>query len=63
MYQVYINDTDPSDTAKWQMVAVSSRTKTRIADLVPGKFYSFRVAALGRIGEGPASDIVSSRAA
>lgn len=63
MYQVYINDVDPSDPAKWSMVAVSSRTRTRITDLVPGKFYSFRVTALGRIGEGPASDVVSGRAA
>ncbi|MBP6310885.1 MAG: fibronectin type III domain-containing protein [Flavobacteriales bacterium] len=63
MYQVYINDGDPSDATKWSMVAVSSRTRTRITDLVPGKFYSFRVTALGRIGEGPASDVVSGRAA
>ena len=63
MYQVYINDTDPGDPAKWSMVAVSSRTRTRITDLLPGKFYSFRVTALGRIGEGPASDVVSGRAA
>ena len=45
------------------MIAVSCRTRTRITALVPGKFYSFRVAALGRIGEGPASDVVSGRAA
>ena len=63
MYQVYINDADPSDPSKWQMVAVSSKAKARITDLVPGKFYSFRVTALGRIGEGPASDVVSGRAA
>lgn len=63
MYQVYINDADPSDPKGWTMVAVSSRTRTRITDLVPGKFYSFRVTALGRIGEGPASDVVSGRAA
>ena len=63
MYQVYICETDPSDPKAWQMIAVSSRTRTRITALVPGKFYSFRVAALGRIGEGPASDVVSGRAA
>lgn len=38
MYQVYINDADPSDPSKWQMVAVSSKAKARITDLVPGKF-------------------------
>ena len=63
MYQVYINDGEPSDPTRWSMVAVSSRTGTRITDLVPGKFDSFRVTALGRIGEGPASDVVSGRAA
>lgn len=63
MYQVYINEGDPADPTKWTMVAVSSKTRARITDLVPGKFYSFRVTALGRIGEGPASDVVSGRAA
>ena len=63
MYQVYICDSDPSVEGNWSMVAVSSRTRTRITDLVPGKFYSFRITALGRIGEGPASDVVSGRAA
>lgn len=63
MYQVYINDGDPQDATKWTMSTVSSRTSTRISGLEPGKFYSFRVTALGRIGEGPASDVVSGRAA
>ena len=63
MYQVYINAGDPQDATKWTMSTVSSRTSTRIAGLEPGKFYSFRVTALGRIGEGPASDVVSGRAA
>jgi len=63
MYQVYMNAVDPSDITKWALVTVCSRTKARISDLVPGKFYSFRVTALGRIGEGPASDVVSGRAA
>ena len=63
MYQVYINEVDPSDPSKWTLVTVSSRAKARVINLVPGKFYSFRVTALGRIGEGPASDVVSGRAA
>lgn len=61
MYQVYVAET--SDSPKWEMVAVSSRTRTRITDLAPGKLYSFRVTALGRIGEGPASETVQRRAA
>ena len=63
MYQVYVNEADPSDPSKWTLATVSSRAKARVIDLVPGKFYSFRVTALGRIGEGPASDVVSGRAA
>lgn len=63
MYQVYVTDGDPTDATKWRMVAVSSKTRVRVLDLEPGKFYSFRVTALGRIGEGPASDVVSGRAA
>jgi hypothetical protein len=63
MYQVYMNETDPSDANAWTVVAVSSRTRVRITDLQPGKFYSFRVTALGRIGEGPASDVSGRRAA
>ena len=63
MYQVYINEADPSDPSKWTLATVCSRAKTSVTKLVPGKFYSFRVTALGRIGEGPASDVVSGRAA
>lgn len=63
MYQVYICETDPSDPTAWTVVAVSSRTRTRITDLTPGKFYSFRVTALGRVGEGPASEVSGRRAA
>lgn len=63
MYQVYVSVGDATDDAKWDMVVVSSRTAARVNDLVSGKLYSFRVTALGRIGEGPVSKTVSSRAA
>lgn len=63
MYQVYMHAGDISDPKGWTMVTVSSKTRTRIMDLEPGKYYSFYVTALGRAGEGPASDIVSGRAA
>jgi len=63
MYQVYMNAGDPTEAAKWTMVLVGSRAKARITNLVPGQYYSFRVTALGRIGEGPASDVVGGRAA
>ncbi|MBL7981551.1 MAG: fibronectin type III domain-containing protein [Flavobacteriales bacterium] len=64
MYQVYMCEGDPSDPkAVWTVVAVSSRTRTRISELTPGQFYSFRVTALGRVGEGPASEVSGRRAA
>ncbi len=64
MYQVYMCSTDPTDlNAEWTVVTVSSRTRVRISGLTPGKFYSFRVTALGRVGEGPASEVSGRRAA
>ncbi|MBK8615491.1 MAG: fibronectin type III domain-containing protein [Flavobacteriales bacterium] len=63
MYQVYMCDGDVADGGKWTMVGVSSRTKFEVTDLEANKFFSFRVAALGRIGEGPASEIVTAKAA
>ncbi len=62
MYQVYITEGDPA-TATWTKAGTSSRADMRASGLVSGKLYSFRVAALGAAGEGPTSEIVSSRAA
>lgn len=63
MYQVYMNVTDPSDANAWTVAAVSTRTRVRITGLEPGKYYSFRVTALGRVGEGPVSEVSGRRAA
>ena len=63
MYQVYMTAGDPSLETGWELVGVSSRTKHTVGELDPGKFYNFRVTALGRVGEGPASENVGSRAA
>ena len=63
MYQVYMVAGDATDQTQWTVVAVCSRTSTRIKGLTPGADYSFRVTALGRIGEGPASGVVSKHAA
>ena len=62
MYHVYMGEGDPA-TIKWSFVGASTRASRRIASLESGKLYSFRVAAVGAAGEGPASEIVSSRAA
>lgn len=63
MYNVYVNVTDPSNPDKWTLIAVSSTARKTIKGLTPGAFCSFRVTALGTSGEGPASEIVSRRAA
>ena len=63
MYQVYMTEGDPALATGWSLVGVSSRTKHTVTDLVPGKFYNFRVTALARVGEGPASENIGSRAA
>lgn len=63
MYQVYICDGDPADATKWTMVGVCSKAKHTVADLEANKFFNFRVTALGRIGEGPASEVVTAKAA
>jgi len=63
MYQVYMTAGDPNDTTGWSVVGVISRTNHSVGDLESGKFYSFRVTALGAAGEGPFSEIVTSKAA
>ena len=62
MYQMYMCEGDP-ETGKWTAVGTSSRADRRVSGLDSGKLYSFRVAALGAAGEGPLSEIVTSRAA
>lgn len=63
MYHVYISAGDPADEKTWTLAGVSSRTRHTVTDLEPGKFYNFRITALGRVGEGPASENIGSRAA
>lgn len=63
MYQVYVGETTADGTIKWTLGVVGSRTRARINGLVRFKNYSFRVTALGRVGEGPASETVSCHAA
>ncbi|MFZ1687315.1 MAG: fibronectin type III domain-containing protein [Flavobacteriales bacterium] len=63
MYNMYVNTSDPTKPEAWRLVAVSSVSRKTIKDLPPGAFCSFRVTALGTAGEGPASEIVSRRAA
>ena len=62
-YQVYINDTDPADANAWQLTGVSSRAKHQVDGLTPGRFYWFRVNAVGSTGAGPLSDVARCMAA
>ena len=62
LYHIFVGEGDPAQ-AKWTLAGTSTRARLRAADLEPGKFYSFYVVALGATGVGPASEIVSSRAA
>ncbi len=62
LYHIFVGEGDPA-TAKWTLAGASTRARLRAGDLEPGKLYSFYVVALGATGVGPASEIVSSRAA
>ena len=62
LYHTFVCEGDLAEP-KWTLVGSSTRARLRAMDLVPGKLYSFHVVALGASGVGPASEIVSSRAA
>jgi hypothetical protein len=62
MYQVYMCAGDPA-TGEWKVVGQCTAAKFQVKDVEPNKFFAFRVSALGRIGEGPASEIAQAKAA
>lgn len=49
-YQVFANSTDPSDPNAWELVAFTSRSRYTVEALDSGRFYWFRVQAIGRKG-------------
>lgn len=63
LYQVYICDGDPTTDGKWSIVGMTSKARLTVKSLIRNKAYAFRVAALGVVGEGPVSEIVSAEAA
>ena len=63
MYQVYICAGDPAVAANWSVVGVSGKTRHTVTDLASNTFFNFRITALGRVGEGPASEVVTAKAA
>ncbi|MBP6696071.1 MAG: fibronectin type III domain-containing protein [Flavobacteriales bacterium] len=62
MYQVYMCDTDPA-TGVWKPIGLTSRARFTAAGLITHKLYSFRVAAVGVVGEGALSDVAAAEAA
>ena len=63
MYQTYICDGELTAAAKWNPAGMSTKARITVSGLVTDKMYSFRVAAVGVIGEGLLSDTVSVKAA
>ena len=54
---------DPDTDGKWSIVGMTSKTRCTVKSLIRNKAYAVRVTALGVVGEGPASEIVSAEAA
>ena len=63
LYQVYICDGDPTTDGIWKIAGMTSKARLTVQGLITDKKYSFRVTALGKVGEGPVSDTVTAKAA
>ena len=63
LYQVYMCTGDPSTDGVWTIVGMTSKARFTMKGLITDKKYSFRVTALGVVGEGPASEVVLAKAA
>lgn len=62
-YQVMMTSGDPNSTEGWEMAGVSGRTTHTVDNLETGKFYNFRVKAVGARAESGLSDLARSIAA
>jgi hypothetical protein len=56
-YHLYLCRTEPSASATWEQVAVSTRAATKVVGLTSGQTFWFRVAAIGTAGVGPLSEV------
>lgn len=63
MYIVYMCEGDPTSSATWKNIGMSSRGRFTATSLTTDKAYSFRTSAVGVIGEGPVSETVTAKAA
>ncbi|MEO8067832.1 MAG: fibronectin type III domain-containing protein [Flavobacteriales bacterium] len=60
-YKVFRSDT--SDPFKWDLIAVSTRSRFNVDGLIPGRYYWFAVSAIGAAGETSMSDVLRAMAA
>ena len=60
MYFVYMSK---DNGATWEQVGMVSQGRHTVTGLASGTLYSFRVSAVGSVGEGPVSETVVAKAA
>ena len=61
MYQVYMSTSN--DPFKWELVAVTTKSRLDVDSLQPGTFYWFAVSAVGAAGTSSKSDPAQAMAA
>lgn len=62
-YKVYMTAGDPTLATGWELVGSTTKSRFTLEDLVPGKYYSFRVNAVGARTESTFSDNATLMAA
>ena len=60
MYFVYMSR---DNGGTWAQVGMVSRGRFTVTGLTSGTLYSFRVTAVGKVGEGPLSETIVAKAA
>ncbi len=56
-YHVQVNRISPDEASAWELIAVTTRSRSSITGLASAKVHWFRVAAIGTKGMGPWSDV------
>lgn len=62
MYFVYVCEGDPANGGTWKNIGMTSRARFVPEGLTTDKYYSFRVTAIVRVGEGPVSETMMAKA-
>ncbi|HQW05933.1 MAG TPA: fibronectin type III domain-containing protein [Flavobacteriales bacterium] len=64
LYYTYKCDGDPTNAeSTWTLIGTTSKARITVKGLITDKQYSFRVSAVGAVGEGPMSEKVTAKAA